>query len=231
MSFGEFLAEYRESLLIALGEHLWLVAISLVIAIPLALLLAIAAYRSSRRGGLILGLANLVQTIPSIALFALMIPMLSMINHGIGAVPAVIALVLYAQLPIIRSALAALHGVPPATIDAARGLGMTEREILRRVTLPLALPGIVTGVRLAATMSIGVAAIAAYIGAGGLGLFIARGIATTWSTMTLAGAIGVALLALVVELLFELLERALTPRGLRRGSARELPSTSTPEER
>jgi osmoprotectant transport system permease protein len=221
MSFAGFLREYRESLLLALGQHLRLVGVALVIAVPLGLLLAVAAHRRPRLARPILGAANLIQTIPSIALFALMIPILSMVNRGIGAVPATIALILYAQLPIIRNTVATISAVPHTTIDAARGMGMTEAEILRRITLPLAAPGIVAGIRLAATLSIGVAAIATYIGAGGLGLFIARGIATTWETMTLAGALGVALLALAVELLLELLERALTPRGLRNDHAGE----------
>lgn len=221
MSIPQFLHEYRQSITLALGEHLRLVGVALAIAVPLGLALAIAAHRRPRLAPLILGLANIIQTIPSIALFALMIPLLSLLNHGIGAVPATIALVLYAQLPIIRNALAAIDGVPAATLDAARGVGMTEGQILRGITLPLAAPGIISGIRLAATLSIGVAAIATYIGAGGLGLFIARGIATTWQTMTMAGAIGVALLALAVELLLELAERALTPRGLRSGTREE----------
>jgi osmoprotectant transport system permease protein len=127
----------------------------------------------------------------------------------------VIALVLYAQLPIIRTAVTALQQVPESSLDAARGMGMTESQILLRVTLPLAAPGIIAGIRVAATICIGVASVAAYIGAGGLGLFIARGIATTWETMIVAGAIGVALLALLVEILLEILERLLTPAGLR----------------
>jgi osmoprotectant transport system permease protein len=215
MSLTGFLREYDLSLLIALGEHLRLVGISLLIAVAIGVPLGATIARRERLAGPVIGIANLVQTIPSIALFGLMIPILSMIDRGIGAVPATIALVLYAQLPIIRNTYVALRQVPAASLDAARGMGMTERQIFLGIALPLAAPGIITGIRLAATMSIGVAAVAAYIGAGGLGIFIARGIATTWETMIVAGAIGVALLALIVELLLEFLERWLTPAGVR----------------
>ncbi len=215
MSLMEFIREYDTSLLLALGEHLRLVGIALLLAIATAVPLGIGAARSKRIARPVLALANIVQTIPSIALFGLMIPILSLANRGIGAVPATIALVLYAQLPIIRNTSIALRGVAAGTLDAARGTGMTEKQILLRVALPIAAPQIIAGIRTAATLSIGVAAIAAYIGAGGLGIFIARGIATTWDTMTLAGAIGVAMLALIVELLLELAERLVTPKGLR----------------
>jgi osmoprotectant transport system permease protein len=217
MSLGEFITEYDLSLLLALGQHLQLVGVALVIAVAIAVPLGVTIARRERLASSVIAIANIIQTIPSIALFGLMIPVLSLVNRGIGAVPATIALVLYAQLPIIRNTYVALRSVPAASIDAARGMGMTERQILLHVALPLAGPGIIAGIRIAATLSIGVAAIAAYIGAGGLGLFIARGIATTWDTMILAGAIGVALLALLVELLLELLERWLTPEGLRAG--------------
>ena len=215
MTLMEFLREYDTSLLIALGEHLRLVGIALLAAILTAVPLGAWIARGERRVAPVLLLANIIQTVPSIALFGLMIPVLSLVNRGIGAVPAVLALVLYAQLPIIRNTYIAIRGVPAGTIDAARGAGMTDRQIMLNVALPLAAPEIIAGVRTAAALSIGVAAVAAYIGAGGLGLFIARGIATTWDTMTLAGALGVALLALAVELLLELAERLLTPKGIR----------------
>lgn len=217
MGLMEFLREYDTSILLAIGQHLRLVGIALVIATVMAVPLGIWISRNDRASRPVLLVANILQTIPNIALFGLMIPILSLINQGIGALPATVALVLYAQLPIIRNTSVALRGVPRATLDAARGMGMTERQILLHVALPLAAPGIISGIRVAATMSIGVAAVAAYIGAGGLGLFIARGIATTWDTMTIAGAAGVALLALIVELLLEIIERAVTPAGMRTG--------------
>jgi osmoprotectant transport system permease protein len=223
MTLTEFIREYDLSLLIALGQHLRLVGIALAIAIIIAVPVGMLVARSPKFSAPVIAIANIIQTIPSIALFGLMIPLLSLVHRGIGAVPATIALVLYAQLPIIRNTYVALRSVPQSTLDAARGMGMTERQIALRVALPLAAPGIIAGIRIAATLCIGVGAIAAYIGAGGLGLFIARGIATTWDTMIVAGAIGVGLLALVVELALELLERWLTPSGfrIRRGEEQE----------
>ncbi|MDB5035349.1 MAG: opuCB 2 [Chlorobi bacterium] len=221
MSLLDFLHEYDQSLLIALGEHLRLVGIALLIAVAAGVPTGAWIARGEHRAGPVLLAANIIQTIPSIALFGLMIPILAMVNHGIGFLPAVIALILYAQLPVIRNTRVALRAIPPATLDAARGLGMTERQIFLRVALPLAAPGIVAGIRIAATMSIGVAAVAAYIGAGGLGIFIVRGIQTTWDMMTIAGAVGIALLTLVVEIALGIVQRMLTPKGLRvRGGGR-----------
>ena len=220
MSIMEFLREYDRSLLIALLEHLRLVGVALLLATAIALPLGVWCARRPRGGAAVMLALNIIQTIPSIALFGLMIPILAMLNRGIGAVPATIALVLYALLPMVRNTYVALRELPRDVLDAARGMGMTERQILLRVALPLAAPGIVAGVRTAATMSIGVAAIAAYIGAGGLGIFIVRGLQTTWGMMTLAGAAGIALLALVVELLLEWVESLLTPRGATRREAR-----------
>ncbi|MBS1912898.1 MAG: ABC transporter permease [Bacteroidetes bacterium] len=215
MSVLQFLQEYDTSLLIALAEHVRMIAIALAIATLAGVPLGVWGTRNSRAGGIVLAFANVIQTIPSIALFGLMIPVLALVNRGIGTFPAIIALVLYALLPIVRNTMVSLLGIPHATVDAARGLGMTEGEIFRHVMLPLALPGIVSGIRIAATMSVGVAAVAAFIGAGGMGHFILRGIQTTWPMMTIAGAVGNALLALIVELLLEWVERALTPRGVR----------------
>ncbi len=220
MSVMEFLREYDQSLLIALYEHLRLVGIALLIATAIAIPLGVWIARRERVAGAVLLLLNAIQTIPNIALFGLMIPILAMIDRGIGPFPAAVAMVLYALLPMTRNTYVAIREVPAAALDAARGMGMTERQILLRVALPLAAPGIITGVRIAAGMSIGVAAIAAYIGAGGLGLFIVRGIQTTWNMMTIAGAAGIALLALVVELLLGAAERALRPKGMRKEETR-----------
>lgn len=196
----EFLREYDLSLILALLQHLRLVGISLLAGMAIGLPLGVVAWRSNRAARPIFLVANLIQTIPSIALFGLMIPILALFDRGIGAVPATIALILYAQLPILRNTRTALDAVPRSTLEAAAGLGMTDRQILMKVALPLAAPGIVAGIRLAAVLLIGVAAIAAYIGAGGLGLFIARGLSSAWQPMILAGAIGIGVLTIVVEL-------------------------------
>lgn len=221
MNLLDFLKEYDTSLLLALLQHLRLVAIAGIIAVAIALPITLYIYRHQRSAGFVLGLANLIQTVPSIALFGLMIPILSLVNRGVGAVPAVIALVLYAQLPIIRNTWTALQSVPEEVIDAARGMGMTDRQIMRSLLLPLAAPGIISGIRLATVANIGVAAVAAFIGAGGLGLFIQRGINTTWTTMIVAGVIGIALLTLMAELLLEAIERAVVPKGVAIGRRRE----------
>ncbi len=218
MSLAEFLHEYDMTLLLAIGRHLQLTATALLIAIVISLPLGAWIAGGERRASIVLAAVGAVQTIPSIALFGLMIPILSLVNRGIGAVPATVALVLYSLLPIVRNTYIALRSVPEATVDAARGMGMSERQILLRISLPLSIGGIVAGVRTAATMSIGVAAIAAYIGAGGLGLVIERGIETNWGMMTLAGGVGVALLALVVEIGLEIVEKAVTPVGMKLAS-------------
>ncbi len=214
MNLLDFLKEYDTSLLLALAQHLRLVAIAGVIAVAIALPTTLYIYRHQQRAGVVFAIANVIQTIPSIALFGLMIPLLSLINRGVGTVPAVIALVLYAQLPIIRNSWTALRAVPNEVIDAARGMGMTDRGIMRHILLPLAAPGIISGIRLATVANIGVAAVAAFIGAGGLGLFIQRGINTTWTTMIVAGVIGVALLTFIADILLSLLERVVVPKGV-----------------
>jgi len=208
-----FLKEYDISLLLALAQHLRLVGISVLIALATGLPLGVLAWRSKRAARPIFLLANLIQTIPSIALFGLMIPVLALFNSGIGTVPAIIALVLYAQLPIIRNTKTALNSVPEPVLDAARGTGMTERQILLGVALPIAAPGIVSGVRLATTLCIGVAAIATYIGAGGLGFIIARGLSSSWDTMIIAGGLGIAALTVGIELLLRWIEQRLRPAG------------------
>jgi osmoprotectant transport system permease protein len=151
-----------------------------------------------------------------VALFGLMIPILATWNMGIGKVPAVIALVLYSQLPIIRNTYAAIKNIDPAIVDAGRGMGMTGFQIMRKVQLPLAVGVISAGVRVAVVMSIGIAAIAAYIGAGGLGKYIFAGITRTYDEMLFAGAIAVSVMAILADLLFGRLEKALMSKGLRR---------------
>jgi osmoprotectant transport system permease protein len=158
----------------------------------------------------VLAVVSALQTIPSLALLGFLIPIL-----GIGARPAIVALFVYALLPIVANTHAALGRVDPASVDAARGMGMRELQILRDVTLPQALPVIMAGVRTATVFSVGVATLAALVGAGGLGTFIFRGIAMVNPRMVLAGAIPTAVLALVLDGLLALLGRALTPRGLR----------------
>jgi osmoprotectant transport system permease protein len=163
----------------------------------------------------VLYVASIIITIPSIALFGLLIPVLSLIGQGIGYLPAVIAVLLYSQLPIIRNTYTAINNVDPALREAARGMGMTAMQRLRMVEIPLAVPVIMAGVRTAVVMNIAVTAIAAYIGAGGLGVLISRGISQTDSRQLVAGAIAVSVLAIVADSVLLWVQHRLTPEGLK----------------
>ncbi|EAR20282.1 glycine betaine ABC transporter substrate-binding protein [Nitrococcus mobilis] len=191
-------------------EHLQLTGIALGLACLVGLPLSLAVYRSPRLARIVLYVAGLLQTIPSIALLALMIPL-----FGIGVLPAVIALFLYSLLPIVRAAITALLTVDPLLVNVASGIGLTKAEQLRHVILPLAMPNLLTGIRTAAIINIGTATLAAFIGAGGLGEPIVTGLALNDYQLVLYGAIPAALLAIATELLFELGERALIPAHLR----------------
>jgi osmoprotectant transport system permease protein len=191
-----------------LGQHVGLVAISTTIASALGLPLGVLVARRPGWRRPVLGLANVFQTIPSLALFGLMIPV-----FGIGAWTAITALVVYALLPIVRNTYAGIAGVDPAVREAGRGMGMTDGELLRLVELPLAAGVILAGVRIATVVSVGIATIAAAIGAGGLGVYIFRGVATVDDTLILAGAIPAALLALLADALLGFVERRLVWRG------------------
>ncbi|HEU4619530.1 MAG TPA: glycine betaine ABC transporter substrate-binding protein [Gammaproteobacteria bacterium] len=189
--------------------HLKLTGIAVAAASVLGVALALAVYRSALLSSAVLQLAGLLQTIPSIALLALLIPL-----AGVGQLPAVIALFLYSLLPIVRSTVTALITVDPLLRKVAAALGLTHREQLRHVFLPLALPQMLSGLRLAAVISIGTATLAAFIGAGGLGEPIVTGLALNDTGLILQGALPAAGLAILVELGFEWLERRLVPRHL-----------------
>ena len=188
-----------------LGEHVVLVLSAIVIASAIAIPLGLLLAGNTRWRGIALGVANAGQTIPSLALFGFLIP-LPFIG-GIGARTAIEALVLYALLPILRNTVTGVLGIDPAVRDSAIAMGMTRSQMLRMVELPLAAPSIVAGVRIATVTTIGTATIAAAIGAGGLGVFIFRGISSVDKMTILAGAIPAALLALGADALLGLLER------------------------
>ncbi len=190
-----------------LSQHIGLVAISTAIAALIGLPLGVLAARDAAWRRPVLAVANVFQTIPSLALFGLLIPV-----FGIGAWTAITALVLYALLPIVRNTYAGIAGVDPAVREAGRGMGMTDGELLRLVELPLAAGVILAGVRIATVVSVGIATIAAAIGAGGLGVYIFRGVATVDDTLILAGAVPAALLALLVDALLGFVERRLVWR-------------------
>jgi len=197
--------ERRAEIVALTGEHVVLVLVSTALAVAIGVPLGVALTRRPRLARPVLGFANVVQTIPSLALFGFLIPM--PLIGGIGARTAIAALVVYALLPILRNTYAGISSVDPAVIESATGLGMTPRQRLRLVELPLALPVVLAGVRIATVVSIGLATIAAAIGAGGLGVLIYRGVAVVDHRLILAGAVPAALLALAADGLLGFLER------------------------
>ncbi|HLI14310.1 MAG TPA: ABC transporter permease [Alphaproteobacteria bacterium] len=196
-------------------QHISIVGVAVGFAILTGVPIGIAITQSRRAADAVLYVASIIMTIPSIALFGVMIPVLSLIGQGIGYLPAVIAVLLYSQLPIIRNTYTAITNVDPALREAARGMGMTPLQRLRRVEIPLAVPVIMAGVRTAVVINIGVTAIAAYIGAGGLGVLISRGISQTDVRQLVTGAIAVSLLAIVADYLLLWAQNGLTPRGVK----------------
>ncbi len=211
-----FIADNWSVILRLAVEHISIVAVAVGFAILTGLPIGIAITQNKRVADAVLYVASIIVTIPSIALFGLMIPVLSMIGQGIGWLPAVIAILLYSQLPIVRNTYTAITNVDPALREAAKGMGMTSLQRLWQVEIPIAVPVIMAGVRTAVVMNIGVAAIAAYIGAGGLGVLISRGISQTDSRQLITGAIAVSLLAIVADWALLQMQKRLTPAGLKR---------------
>jgi osmoprotectant transport system permease protein len=211
MSFWTFLQQNWPELLTLLRQHLWLVLISTFIAVLIGLPTGILLTRRKSLRGPILGLANVMQTIPSLALFGFLIP-LPFIG-GIGARTAIVALVLYSLLPIIRNTVTGILGVDPNVREAAVAMGMTGRQILWQVEMPLAMSVIVTGIRVALVIAIGVTTIAAAVGAGGLGVYIFRGLRQYDNNLLLAGAVPAALMALAADFSLGLLERRFSVAG------------------
>ncbi|MGH7566670.1 MAG: ABC transporter permease [Gemmatimonadota bacterium] len=206
-----YLSAHRAQVASLLGEHLVLVGIAVGMAVAVGVPLGILATRDRRVEAGVLGVTNVLQTIPSLALFGFLIPV--PVLGGIGATTAIVALTLYALLPIVRNTHAGIRGVDPALTEAGRGMGMTGRQLLARVELPLAAGVIVAGIRVATVISIGIATIAAAIGAGGLGVYIFQGLAMVDDTVILAGAVPAALLALAADGALGWLARRLTPPG------------------
>jgi osmoprotectant transport system permease protein len=187
-------------------HHLWLVLIAVGLAIIIGVPLGILIVRHKWLATPVLGFATILLTIPSVALFGLMIPLFSLIGQGIGVVPAVTAVFLYSLLPIVRNTHTALDSLPPGLREAGRGIGMTFWQRLRWVEIPMALPVIFGGIRTAVVMNIGVMAIAAVIGAGGLGLLLLNGIGGSDIRMLIAGAVMICLLAIVLDWLLHRLQ-------------------------
>ena len=209
MSLWQFFAQNRAEVWQLTLEHLWMVGISMAIAVAIGVPVGVWLTRRQVMEKPVLGVANVIQTIPSLALFGFLLP-----APWIGARAeriAVLALVLYALLPVIRNTYVGIMGVDRSVVEAGRGMGMTSRQLLLQVELPLALSVIIAGVRVATVISVGLATIAAAIGAGGLGEFIFRGLAMVNNVVILAGAIPAAILALLADFGLGLLEKRLRP--------------------
>jgi osmoprotectant transport system permease protein len=216
MSLFAFWSSHRQELATLLSQHVMLVAISTAIAIAIGVPLGVFAARRPRLSAPIVTIANIVQTVPSLAMFGFLLPV--PLLGGVGARAAIVVLILYGLLPILRTTIAGLKGIDRAVLEAGVAMGMTPRQLLRQVELPLALPSIIAGVRVAAVVGVGSATIAAAIGAGGLGEYIYRGLSMVDTTVILAGAIPAALLALTVDGGLLWIERLLSRR--RRVAAR-----------
>ena len=201
-SLWSFMQEQSGKIFSQLLAHIGLTFISLLIAVAIGVPLGIFISRKKKLSGSVLGFVGVLQTIPSIALLGFMIPLL-----GIGPKPAIVALFLYALLPIVRNTFTGINGVDPSVRDAAKGMGMNANQILTKVELPLALPVILAGIRTATVINVGVATLAAYVAAGGLGEFIFGGISLNNTNMILAGAIPAALLAIALDFILSKIQR------------------------
>ncbi len=210
MNVWHFMAQNRVEVLDLTLEHLWLAGVSIFIAVLVGVPLGILITRWPVLDKPILGSANIIQTIPSLALFGFLLPAPWFGERADRM--AILALTLYALLPLIRNTYIGIRNVDSAVLEAARGMGMTDRQVLFQVQLPLSLGVIIAGVRVATVICVGLATIAAAIGAGGLGEFIFRGLAMVSNAVILAGAIPAALLALLADFGLGLLEKRLRPR-------------------
>jgi len=215
----QYATRHPEKLALWTLEHLLMVSVAIVIAVVLGV--ALGVYISGRGkehvADTVLYLAEIMMTVPSMALFGLLMLILATIAlKSYGFLPAVVALIVYGQLPILRNTYIAIRGVDPAMIEAGKGMGMSERQLLFKVKLPLAVPVIMAGSRNAIVLIIGIATIAAMIGAGGLGVPIWRGLSNGRMDLIIVGAVSVSILALVVDGLMGRVERWVTPKGLKR---------------
>jgi osmoprotectant transport system permease protein len=214
MNFSRYLENHWDELLDQASQHVLVVILSIAIATVLGVFVGAVTWHSDRYSGLAIGTSATLLTIPSLALLALLIPVL-----GLGWAPTIVALVVYSLLPIVRNTVAGLRSVDPAILEAAKGMGLTPARVMWRVQLPMAWPVIITGVRVATQMLFAIATIAAYVAGPGLGNEIFSGLARQGSANALnqavAGTAGVVILALAFDLLFVLIRRYTTARGIR----------------
>ncbi|MBX0316501.1 ABC transporter permease [Planomicrobium glaciei] len=200
----------QEMIQSAFLEHIYLSFVAVAIGIAIALPTGILIARYRRYAEPIIGVTAIFQTIPSLALFGFLVPIL-----GIGSPTALVALIIYALLPILRNTYTGITGVDGSVIEAGRGMGMTRTQILRQIELPLALPFIMAGIRTATVLTVGIATLATFVGAGGLGDIIYRGLQSYNNALVLAGALPVALLAIGFDLVLKQIEKRMTPKGLK----------------
>ncbi|EOH94024.1 glycine betaine/carnitine/choline ABC transporter permease [Enterococcus haemoperoxidus ATCC BAA-382] len=207
---NQFLLERGNELVTKIGEHIFISGVALLLGILFAVPIGILLTRTKRTAAIVIGLTSALQTVPSLALLALMIPI-----FGVGKIPAIIALFIYSLLPILRNTYIGIKEVSSDYKDAAKGMGMTNVQSIFMVELPIAMPTIMAGIRLAAVYVIAWATLASYIGAGGLGDFIFSGLNNYQPDLIFAGTIPVTILALAADLLLGLLEKKLTPKALK----------------
>jgi osmoprotectant transport system permease protein len=208
--FIDFVISRKEQLLKLLLEHIQLTVVAVLIAIAIGVPLGILIIRVKKLSKPIIGLANVVQAVPSLALLGFLIPAL-----GIGSTPAIVMVVLYSLLPIIKNTYTGLNNINPDMLEAAKGIGMTNAQILKMVQIPLALPIIMAGIRISAVTAVGLMTIAAFIGAGGLGYMVFAGVQTVDNNMILAGAIPACILALLIDFIVGLIEKSVSPNGIK----------------
>ncbi len=204
-----FFVQHGSELLVKTWQQIYISAISLALGIIVAIPLSIILMKFPRVAKIVIAIASMLQTIPALALLAMMIPF-----FGVGRLPAIIALFLYSLMPILRNTYVGLTGVNQDTIDSARGLGMTNMQLILKVDIPLAMPVIMAGIRLSAIYVIAWATLASYIGAGGLGDFIFNGLSLYQTDLIFGGTIPVIILALLTDYILGKLERKLTPKGI-----------------
>lgn len=204
-----FMAQHGSELLVKTWQQIYISAISLALGIIVAVPLSVILMKFPRTAKVVIALASMLQTIPALALLAMMIPF-----FGVGRVPAIVALFLYSLMPILRNTYVGLMDVNADTVDSARGLGMTEMQLILKVDIPLAMPVIMAGIRLSAIYVIAWATLAAYIGAGGLGDFIFNGLSLYQPDLIFGGTIPVIILALLTDYLLGKLEKKITPKGI-----------------
>ncbi|MEI8199876.1 MAG: ABC transporter permease [Eubacteriales bacterium] len=204
MELIDFFVSRWQTIIKLTTEHLAIVSIAMLISICLGITVGILITRSKPVAGIVLNFANIMMTIPSLALFSLLLPVL-----GLGKEPAIVGLVAYTQLPIIRNVYTGIMNINPSILEAARGMGLTERKILTKIKIPLAFPAMMAGIRTAVVMGIGIGAIASYIGGGGLGELIFQGISRSDDRMILAGTIVISMLAIAVDRILNAVQKRL----------------------